>query len=186
MKFCSNCGTALSRRIPQGDNRERFVCDQCDTIHYQNPRVITGCLVTWEDRVLLCKRAIDPRSGLWTLPAGFLENGETTQQGAARETWEEACGTVAIGDLYTVFNLPHINQVYVFFLGKLEDGKYDVGEESSDAGLFGLDEIPWEELAFPVVGRTLKFYIDDLKRGEYPVRIQEVPPIGKKHLTKDA
>jgi len=186
MKFCSHCGSdQIGFSIPEGDNRPRYWCPDCQTIHYQNPKIVVGAVPIWEGKVLLCKRSIEPRKGYWTLPAGYMENGETLQEGAARETWEEACATVAISDLYTVFNLPHINQVYVFFLGKLEDGKYDVGEESSDAGLFGLDEIPWEELAFPVVGRTLKFYIDDLKRGEYPVRIQEVPPIGKKHLSRD-
>ena len=109
-----------------------------------------------------------------------MENGETLQEGAARETWEEACATVAIGDLYTVFNLPHINQVYVFFLGDVEDGTYGVGEESSDAGLFALDDIPWDELAFPTIGRTLRFYIDDLARNDFPVRTQDIQPLKRR------
>ncbi|MDH3640909.1 MAG: NUDIX hydrolase, partial [Gammaproteobacteria bacterium] len=106
MKFCSACGNQVVLRVPAGDNRERFLCEHCDTIHYQNPRVVTGCLAIWEERVLLCKRSINPRSGFWTLPAGFLENGETAQAGAARETWEEAQAQVAIDDLYTMFSLP--------------------------------------------------------------------------------
>ena len=106
-----------------------------------------------------------------------MENGETLKEGAARETWEDACATVSVGDLYTVFNLPHINQVYMFFLGKLEDGQYGVGDESSDAGLFALDEIPWDELAFPTIGRTLRFYIDDLTRDDFPVRCQDIPAL---------
>ncbi|MDX1802778.1 MAG: NUDIX hydrolase [Alcanivorax sp.] len=177
MKYCSHCGHNVQFSIPQGDNRPRYWCDQCGTVHYQNPNVVVGALPVWEGKVLLCKRAIEPRLGYWTLPAGFMENGETLQEGAARESWEEACATVAIGDLYTVFNLPHINQVYMFFLGELEGGKYAVGEETSDAGLFALDEIPWDELAFPVISRTLKFYIDDLARNDFPVRLQDVPAL---------
>jgi len=174
MKFCSNCGTALSRRIPQGDNRERFVCDQCDTIHYQNPRVITGCLVTWEDRVLLCKRAIDPRSGLWTLPAGFLENGETTQQGAARETWEEARARVNASDLYTVFNLPHISQIYMFYRAELLDGSFAAGHETTEAALFSEADIPWDELAFPVIEKTLELFFRDRPRDQFPVHTHDI------------
>ena len=178
MRFCSHCGhDALQFSIPEGDTRPRYWCDQCDTIHYQNPNIVVGALQIWQGKVLLCKRSIEPRKGFWTLPAGFMENGETLQEGAARETWEEALATVAIGDIYTIFNLPHINQVYVFFLGELVDGKFGVGEESSDAGLFALDEIPWDELAFPTVGRTLRFYIDDLKTGQFPVRTQDIPAL---------
>ena len=111
MKFCSNCGATVELRVPEGDALPRFVCTACHTIHYQNPRMIVGCIVEWEDKVLLCKRAIEPRYGLWTVPAGFMENGETTFQGAARETLEEANARVEIGQLYALYNIPHINQV---------------------------------------------------------------------------
>ncbi|MCK0153070.1 NUDIX hydrolase [Alcanivorax sp. S6407] len=181
MRFCSLCGHSdLQFSIPEGDNRPRYWCKNCQTIHYQNPKIVVGAVPIWEGKVLLCKRDIEPRKGYWTLPAGFMENGETLQEGAARETWEEACATVAIDDLYTVFNLPHINQVYVFFLGRIEEGKYGVGEESSDAGLFALDDIPWDELAFPTIGRTLRFYIDDLKNGTFPVRCQDIAPLQRR------
>src|SRR5690606_10204031 len=174
MKFCSHCGSDQLRfDIPEGDNRPRYWCPACQTIHYQNPKIVVGALPVWEGRILLCKRAIHPRAGYWTLPAGFMENGETLQEGAARETWEEACATVNISDLYTVFNLPHIYQVYVFFLGELADGKFGVGDESSDAGLFLPEEIPWDELAFPTITRTLKFYLQDMKTGDFPIRVQD-------------
>ena len=177
MKYCSQCGSDKLRfDIPQGDNRPRYWCPDCGAIHYQNPRIVVGALPVWEGRILLCKRAIQPREGFWTLPAGYMENGETLQEGAARETWEEACATVDIKDLYTVFNLPHIYQVYVFFLGELVDGKYGVGDESSDAGLFLPEDIPWDQLAFPTINRTLKFYLQDLKSGQYPVRVQDIVP----------
>ena len=114
MKYCSQCGEPVSRKIPPGDNLPRFICDSCKTIHYQNPRVIAGCLPFFEDRVLLCRRAIEPREGYWTLPAGFLENGETTADGALRETREEANADVEVVDLYTLFSRPHISQIYMF------------------------------------------------------------------------
>lgn len=180
MKFCSHCGSdQLRYDIPEGDNRPRYWCPACRQVHYQNPKIVVGAVPLWEDRILLCKRAIEPRKGYWTLPAGFMENGETLQEGAARETWEEACATVEIGDLYTVFNLPHIYQVYMFFLGRLVDGKYGVGEESAEVGLFALDRIPWDELAFPTIGRTLKFFLDDRASGTYPIRVQDIAPLGR-------
>jgi len=180
MKFCSHCGSdSLRFDIPKGDNRPRYWCPACDTIHYQNPRVIVGTLPVWEGRILLCKRAIPPRLGYWTLPAGFMENGETLQEGAARETWEEACATVNVKDLYTVFNLPHIYQVYVFFLGGLVEGKHAPGDESLETRLVLPQEIPWEELAFPTISRTLQLYIQDLENNEFPVRVQDISPLPK-------
>ena len=171
MKFCSQCGSEVSIKIPEGDNRHRHVCNNCNFIHYQNPRIICGCLPTWEGKVLLCKRAIEPRLGFWTLPAGFMENGETVQEGAARETLEEADAKVNLGELYTVFNLPAINQVYMFFLGEVVDGKFGVGEESLDSNLYEESEIPWDELAFPTISQTLKHYFEDRKKNEFPVRV---------------
>lgn len=165
MNFCSHCGSGLVVDIPDGDNRPRHICTNanCGTIHYQNPKIITGCLPTFNDKVLLCKRAIEPRYGLWTLPAGFMENGETTEQGALRETWEEAKARCAIQSLYAIYDLPHINQVYFFYHAELENGGYGAGEESLEVALFAENEIPWGELAFPVVTETLKSYFEDRK-----------------------
>ena len=152
----------------------RFVCDSCDTIHYQNPRVITGCLPFFEDRVLLCRRSIAPRSGFWTLPAGFLENGESTDQGALRETREEANANAEIQDLYTLFNLPHISQIYMFYRARLKDLNFSPGEETLETRLFSEAEIPWKELAFPVITETLTHYFADLPKREFPIRTQTI------------
>ena len=137
MKFCSHCGSdALEQRIPEGDTLERCVCANCGAIHYQNPKTVVGCLPEWDGRVLLCKRAIEPRRGLWTLPAGFLENGETIEAGALRETAEEARATVDIGALYTVISLPDINQVYMMFRARLLDLDFGPGPESLEVRAF--------------------------------------------------
>ncbi|MEM1436840.1 MAG: NUDIX hydrolase [Pseudomonadota bacterium] len=174
MKFCSSCGGPVVLRIPEGDNRERHVCTNCGMIHYINPRIIAGCLVTKGERVLLCKRAIEPRLGYWTLPAGFMENGETVEQGAARETYEEALAKVDIHGLYTVFSLPHISQVYLFFRGELIGEDYGAGPESLDVGLYEEAEVPWEDLAFPVMTRTLRYFFDDRKTGHFPTRSEAI------------
>ncbi|MFP5441930.1 MAG: NUDIX hydrolase [Gammaproteobacteria bacterium] len=176
MRFCSQCGSdRLVLEVPAGDSRPRHVCHACQTIHYQNPKVVTGCLVVDGDRVLLCRRAIEPRRGFWTSPAGFLENGETLQEGAARETREEADAGVEIDGLYTVFNLTHIHQIYVFFRGRLSGGTYGAGEESIECRLFAEHEIPWDELAFPTVAKTLKYWLEDRKTGNFPVRVRDIP-----------
>ncbi len=174
MNFCSQCGQSVSHRIPEGDNRPRFVCDDCDAIHYQNPRIIAGCLPVFEDKVLLCKRAIEPRAGWWTLPAGFLENGETVADGAMRETREEANATVETLDLYTLFSLPHISQVYMFYRANLVSLDFSPGEESLETALFAEDEIPWGELAFPVITQTLEHFYRDRKQDVYPVRALDI------------
>ena len=176
MRFCSQCGHPVELRIPTGDDRERHVCILCETIHYQNPRVIVGCLPVAGERILLCKRAIEPRLGFWTLPAGFLENGETTLAGALRETWEEAQAQVANPALYRVFDLPHINQIYMFYRGDLIDNRFGPGSESLEVDLFYPDAIPWQQLAFPVVIETLREYIADRARGEFPVRASGLDP----------
>jgi ADP-ribose pyrophosphatase YjhB (NUDIX family) len=170
MKYCSTCGESVVFRTPPGDSRERFLCEHCDTVHYQNPRVVTGCLATWEDRVLLCRRAIAPRQGFWTLPAGFLENGETAEAGALRETWEEACARVELDDLYAFYSLPHISQIYVFYRGRLTAPEFAAGEESEAVALFRQEDVPWDELAFPVVRETLEHYFSDRQRNHFPVR----------------
>ena len=137
IKFCSACGSdRIERRIPDGDNLPRLVCAACGTIHYQNPKIVVGCLPEWEDQVLLCRRAIEPRHGLWTLPAGFLENGETVEAGAVRETLEEASARVVVGDLYTMISLPHISQVYMMFRAQLVDLDFGPGPESLEVRLF--------------------------------------------------
>ena len=172
MKFCSYCGSDVTLRIPTGDNRQRYVCvsESCGAIHYQNPRIITGCLPTYEDKVLLCKRAIEPRYGLWTLPAGFMENGESTADGALRESWEEAQATLEIDQLYALYDLPYINQVYFFYKGELSNLDFRAGEESLEVALFAEDEIPWDELAFSVVTKTLDHYFNDRKSGVFRLR----------------
>jgi len=185
MNFCSNCGNPVTQRIPAGEDRLRYVCDQCDTIHYQNPHIITGCLVTHGDQVLLCKRAIEPRHGLWTLPAGFMENGETTEQGAARETWEEALAKVDIKDLYAIFNLPQINQVYIMFRGELVGEEFGAGPESLETQLFDEADIPWDELAFPMMKTTLEYYFEDRKTGNFPIRRKDLIREPKHHVVTD-
>ncbi|MCU7873647.1 MAG: NUDIX hydrolase [Candidatus Thiodiazotropha sp. (ex Lucinoma borealis)] len=170
MKFCSLCGSLVEIKIPSGDNRPRHVCNACSTIHYQNPKIVVGCIPVWEQKMLLCRRAIEPRYGLWTVPAGFMENGETSQQGAARETQEEACARVEVEGLYTLFNLPHINQVYLLFRSRLLDLDFAAGEESLEVGLFEEHEIPWEKLAFPVIRESLQLYYADRKGGSFPLR----------------
>lgn len=169
MNFCSACGTALEHRIPPGDDRLRFVCPSCHTVHYQNPRVVTGCLASWNDSVLLCRRAIEPRSGYWTLPAGFLELGETSVEGAVRETWEEARARVEVLGLYSVFNLPHVNQVYLMFRARLRDLDFHPGPESEEVALFEQDEVPWGDIAFGTVLHSLQFYFRDRVRDRFPV-----------------
>lgn len=170
MKFCSQCGSPVMITIPPGDNRERHVCRECDTIHYQNPRIIAGCIPVYQDRVLLCKRAIAPRDGFWTLPAGFLENGETSLQGALRECREEARASVKNPILAGFYDIPHINQVYVFFRGELKGPEYSAGEESLEVELFSEAELPWGQLAFPVVELALHHYFEDSKNNSFPVR----------------
>lgn len=170
MKYCSHCGAEVEVRVPEGDNRPRHVCIICSTVHYQNPKIVVGCIPVWEQQILLCRRAIEPRYGLWTVPAGFMENGETSQQGAARETLEEACAQVEVEGLYTLFNLPHINQVYLLFRSRLLDLDFAAGEESLEVRLFDEQEIPWEKLAFPVIKESLKLYYADRETGKYPLR----------------
>lgn len=176
MKFCNQCGAVVQLRIPDGDTLPRFICDACDTIHYQNPKIVTGCIPEWEDKILLCRRAIEPRQGLWTLPAGFMENSETSGEGAARETLEEARARVRIGDLYALFNIPHINQVYLLFRAQLLDLDFSPGIESLEVALFSEREIPWDELAFAVVKETLERYFKDRSSGTYSLQVDDIRP----------
>jgi ADP-ribose pyrophosphatase YjhB (NUDIX family) len=175
MKCCSHCGSAaLQWRVPEGATLPRFVCPDCGTIHYQNPKVVVGCLPTWDGKVLLCRRAIEPRRGLWTLPAGFLENNETLEAGAMRETLEEADARVAIDNLYVVISIIHVSQVYVMFRSRLLDTDFGPGTESLEVRLFGEDEIPWEEIAFRTITRTLRNFFLDRRDGAWPLRLSSI------------
>lgn len=180
MKFCSQCSEKLVIRIPDGDERERHVCDSCGTIHYQNPKVVAGCIPEFEDKILLCRRAIEPRHNFWTLPAGFMENGETLEQAAMRETWEEAEASVSIQQLYTIYSLPHISQVYMFFRAQITEGKYGCGQESLECRLFDEQQIPWDEIAFRVVEDTLKRYFADHGRHSFVQHIGTVLPANRR------
>lgn len=180
MKYCSHCGESVALMIPPGDDRERFVCSGCETIHYQNPRIIAGCVPIHEDKILLCRRAIEPRYGKWTLPAGFMENGETTEEGGLREAREEANANIVTDSLYIMFSLPQINQVHMFYRGQLADLDFSAGPESLEVKLFSEEEIPWDELAFPVVNKTLKYFFEDRKTNTFPIRTEDlVHPKGR-------
>ncbi|MBK7660102.1 MAG: NUDIX hydrolase [Betaproteobacteria bacterium] len=177
MTHCNVCGTAVETKIPPGDTHSRAVCPACGHIQYQNPKPVVGSVPEWEDgRILLCRRAIDPRHGKWTLPAGFMENGETAAEGAAREALEQANARVQVGELYTFYSLPHISQLYVFFRARLVDLDFSPGEESLEVRLFAESEIPWDELAFASVTRTLEHYFADRKAGRFVARAGDIRP----------
>ena len=180
MKFCSNCGSPVTLRVPPGDTLPRHVCDACHAIHYQNPRMVVGCIVEHEDRVLLCRRGIEPRHGYWTVPAGYMENGETTFQGALRETLEEANARVEIDSLYALYNIPHINQVYLLFRARLLDPKVSAGAETLEVALFPEREIPWDRIAFASVRNALVHYYEDRKRGAYQFHMGTIEPVSSK------
>lgn len=174
MKYCCYCSAELIYAIPDDDNRHRFICRSCDAIHYQNPKIVAGCIPVWEDQVLLCKRAIEPRYGYWTLPAGFMELGETSLEAGMRETIEEANANVVVDDLFAVFSLPHVGQVYMMFRSRLKDLEYSAGTESLDVRLFKEDEIPWNELAFTTIRATLKCYFEDRKSGHFVLHTGDI------------
>ena len=172
----------LTIKIPADDSRERHVCESCGSIHYLNPRNVVGCIPIYKDKVLLCRRAIEPRYGYWTLPAGFMELGESTSAGAARETFEEAGAIVEIGPLYSLLNVPHAEQVHIFYLANMNSAYFAAGEESLEVGLFHESEIPWKDIAFPTVKQTLEWYFADLASGvlngatEISVRSRDILP----------
>ncbi|TNF34780.1 MAG: NUDIX domain-containing protein [Gammaproteobacteria bacterium] len=184
MKFCSQCGATVTHKIPEGDSLPRYVCESCDTIHYQNPRIIAGCIAEWQGSILLCKRAIEPRYGLWTLPAGFMENRETTAEGAAREALEEANANILKLSLFSVFSIPHISQVYMMFRGELDRGQASPGHESLEVGLFQEQDIPWDELAFPVIRETLKLYYADKHSGRFRTHSGDIVRIDDQLMTR--
>jgi len=170
MKFCSLCGSTVDLLIPPDDNRARHVCTSCGEIHYQNPKLIVGAIPEWQDKILLCRRAIEPRHGLWTLPAGFMENGETTAEAAARETLEEANAQIDIGELYSMYSLPYINQVHLMFRATLLNLDFSPGLESLEVQLFSEHEIPWDTLAFRPIRYSLQHYFSDRKEGIFRFR----------------
>jgi ADP-ribose pyrophosphatase YjhB (NUDIX family) len=163
MKHCSICGSLVSKKIPEGDNRQRWVCDECNSTHYQNPKIVVGCVPEQDGKILLCKRAIEPRYGFWTVPAGFMELGETMAEGAARETLEEACAEVEIGHLFASVDVVGAGQVHVFFTARLL-GDFAAGDESLDAALYSEDEIPWSDIAFRSGTFALEKYFEDAGR----------------------
>ena len=166
MKFCSECAHPVTLLIPPDDNRPRYVCSQCGVIHYQNPKMVIGSIPVWqhdgETKILLCKRAIEPRYGYWTLPAGFMENNETTAEAACRETVEEAGARIELHQLFSLLNVPHVHQVHMFYRATLLDLDYAAGIESLEVKLFSEADIPWDDIAFLTVGRTLKLFFSDL------------------------
>ena len=175
IKHCRNCGAAVVYRLPDdGDTRERAVCPACDTIHYENPLNVVGTVPYFGERVLLCKRNIEPGWGKWTLPAGFMELGETTAEGAARETDEEAGAQFEMEELFTVLSVPRVGQVHLFFRARLLSDQFAPGHETIEARLFNEDEIPWEEIAFRTVKETLARYFEDRRKRRFEVHTHDI------------
>ena len=174
MKFCSHCGATVTLRVPPGDSLPRHVCESCGSIHYLNPKIVVGAIPEWENRILLCRRAIEPRHGYWTLPAGFMENAETTAQAAARETLEEACARIEVGDIFTLLNVPHISQVHIVYRARLLDLDFRPGDESLEVALFAEHEIPWQDIAFRTIALTLRHYYDDRRSGAFGFHLGDI------------
>jgi len=170
IQHCKACGSAVVYRLPDdGDTRERAVCTRCHTVHYENPLNVVGTVPVWGDKVLLCKRNIEPRLGKWTLPAGFMELGETVAQGAARETVEEAGAQFEMQELFALMNVTRVGQVHFFYRAQLTSDQFDPGHETMEARLFAEHEVPWDELAFRTVKETLQHYFADAKTGQFGV-----------------
>ena len=174
IKHCRVCGAAVSYRTPADDNRDRAICDSCGEIHYENPINVVGTVPVWGDQVLLCRRNIEPRYGMWTLPAGFLELGESTADGALRETVEEAGARVEMQELFTVLNVVRVGQVHFFYRARMLDTTLDPGPETIEARLFREDEVPWDELAFRTVRQTLEYFFADRRSGHYGVHAGDI------------
>ena len=171
-----HCGGRLGFRIPEGDDRKRFICDACKIVYYDNPKMVVGCIPVWEDRILFCRRAIEPRLGKWTIPAGYLEKGETVEAGAVRETYEEAGARVDGLKPFALYNLTFIGQVYLIFRGNLADDKFRAGHESLEVRLLKEREIPWDDLAFKVIRDILQLYFKDLPKGNFTFHIGDTIP----------
>ena len=175
IKHCKNCGTAVVYRVPDdGDTKDRAVCPACHTIHYENPLNVVGTVPYWGDKVLLCKRNIEPRLGKWTLPAGFMEMNETVAEGAARETLEESGAQFAMEGFFSLLNVPRVGQVHVFYLARLLSDVFDPGFETMEARLFAEHEIPWDEIAFRTVKETLEHYFADRSTGQFGIHILDI------------
>jgi ADP-ribose pyrophosphatase YjhB (NUDIX family) len=174
VNFCSHCGQPVTLRVPEGDNRPRHVCASCGTIHYRNPKIVVGCVPEWQGRILICRRAIEPRLGYWTIPAGFLENGETLHTGAERESREEALARVEIGSLLAVVSVLYAEQVHITFRAALPQPKFGVGEESLEVKLVDEAEIPWKDIAFASVEFALRRYFSDRSAGLEGLHFTEI------------
>jgi ADP-ribose pyrophosphatase YjhB (NUDIX family) len=176
MKFCSSCGAQVVQRVPPGDTLPRSVCDACGTVHYRNPLLVVGTIPEYEGKLLLCRRAIEPRYGYWTLPAGFLENDETAGQGALRETLEEAGARIELGAPFSLISVPRVNQVHLFYRARLVDLAFKPGEETLETVLLEEARIPWNEIAFRTVGLTLKRWFEDRARGSFGFHAEDILP----------
>ena len=174
IRHCKACGAPAEYRVPADDNRERATCTGCGTVHYENPLNVVGTVPAWDDQVLLCRRNIEPRHGYWTLPAGFMELGETAAEGALRETVEEAGAHVEMGPLFTFLNVVRVGQLHLYFRARLLDTAFAPGPETIEAQLFREDEIPWDELAFRTVRETLMRYFDDRRRGQFELHCADI------------
>ncbi|HUS23985.1 MAG TPA: NUDIX hydrolase [Candidatus Binatia bacterium] len=172
--YCSCCGTRVELRVPPGDHLERAVCPRCGEIHYRNPKVIVGCIPEWHDRILMCRRSIEPRLGRWTFPAGFLELGESTAQGAAREAREEARADVEVGALFAVIGVPYVSQIYMVHRGRLRAESFGPTLESSEVRLMRQEEIPWDEIAFPTVWHSLRHFFADRAAGAFGIHVLDI------------
>ena len=181
MKFCPSCGAPNEIAIPQGDTRLRSICSRCGEIHYINPKMVLGTIPVWKDEVLLCRRAIEPRTGMWTLPAGFMEIGESTADGAIRETLEEAGARVTLDRLFSVFDIPHVNQVHLFYLATLSDLDISAGEESLEVRMFKESEIPWQQIAFRTITATLRFFFHDRAHGICDIHTGDIRHLALPH-----
>lgn len=166
-KFCPVCGSSVTHEIPEHDDRLRHVCHSCGNIQYQNPKLVVGCIPEWERRILFCRRDIEPQKGMWTLPAGFMENNETAAAGAVRETWEEAKAKVRIVAPYRLYDLPFVNQVYFMFRAQMTEPHFEITPESSEVKLMREKDVPWDGIAFPVIRETLKSYFADRNAGQF-------------------
>ena len=174
MKFCCYCASPVVSRVPPGDSLPRWICDECGEIHYQNPRMVVGTVPERGGKILLCRRAIEPRYGYWTLPAGFLENDETTGQGAARETLEEAGARVDLEAPFSMISIPRVNQVHLFYRARVLELDFKPGEETLEVALVEEPEIPWKDIAFRSVGLTLKLWLSDRKAGTFTFHAEDI------------
>ncbi|AXS81399.1 NUDIX hydrolase [Dechloromonas sp. HYN0024] len=177
MQYCNHCAANVIFAVPPGDSLARYVCPACGHIQYENPRLVVGCVAEWEGQILLCRRAIEPRLGYWTLPAGFMENGETTAQGAARETLEEAGVAMRMDAPFAMISIAHINQVHLFYRGRMNSPHFSAGEESLEVSLFDPANIPWDELAFRSVSLCLDYYLADRAKGSFGFHEADLAPL---------